>query len=239
MDRPHDAPGDLTASTALTARAATRAGYSPIQPSDLDRLRAVAVDRVVRAGTRLFAAGDAVDRVVVVGTAEVHLRARLQAGRRVMHVVREGGVIADIPMLLGAPMPFDAVVSQPGTVCELDHEALLAFLSSSPAVSLRWMRSIAVRLDDDRRRLLALTCSDLRAQVAFLLLDQAVPRPDGNPVVGLSHGVLADLLGARRQSVSRAIAELRDEGLIGSGYRETVLLDVAGLERLATPALPS
>jgi CRP-like cAMP-binding protein len=210
-----------------------------LRGDDLELLRTVAAERTVDIGERLFAAGGPVDRVMVVGSAEVHLRARVQTGRRVMEVVREGGAIADIPMLLDAPMPFDAVVNRTGTVCEMDQDTLKSFLSTSPGVSWRWMRSIAVRLDDDRRRLLALTSSDLRAQVAFVLLDQATSRPGGTLAVDLSHDVLADLLGARRQSVSRAIAELRDEGLIRSAYRETVLIDVEGLQRVATPVLPS
>ncbi len=210
-----------------------------LRQDDLELLRTVAAERTVDVGERLFAAGEAVDRVMVVGSAEVHLRARVQTGRRVMEVVRTGGVIADIPMLLDAPMPFDAVVNSPGTVCEMDRDTLMSFLSTSPGVSWRWMRSIAVRLDDDRRRLLALTSSDLRAQVAFMLLDQATPGDDGALAVVLSHDVLADLLGARRQSVSRAIADLRDEGLIRSAYRRTVLVDVEGLKRVATPVLPS
>lgn len=218
---------------------ATRAGHSPIGPDDLDLLRSIATERQVSAGTRLLAAGQVVDHVLVVETAEVQLRARLKRGRRVMHIVTEGGVIADIPLLLGAPMPFDAVVSRPGTVCELDREALGHFLTRSPTAALRWMRSIAVRLDDDRRRLLAITSSDLRGQVAFLLLEHATQRPGGGLVVNLSHGVMAELLGARRQSVSRAIADLRDAGLIDSAYRETVLLDVPALKTAAEPALPA
>lgn len=239
MAQPEDSPDVVTSSTAWTARAATRAGASPIGPEDLPRLKAVADDREVAAGVRLLAAGQVVDRVMVVGSAEVQLRARLQQGRRVMEIVRKGGVIADIPLLLGAPMPFDAVVTRAGTVCELDQDALVSFLSSSPAVALRWMRSIAVRLDDDRRRLLAITTTDLHGQVAFLLLDQAQARPGGRPTVRLSHGVIAEMLGARRQSVSRVIADFREKGLVRSSYRETVLLDVDRLGAAAEPSLPS
>jgi CRP-like cAMP-binding protein len=64
-------------------------------------------------------------------------------------------------MFLEVPMPFDAVVSRRALVCQLDRKALLTFLSSAPSASLRWMGSIAVRLDDDRRRLLAIMTSDL------------------------------------------------------------------------------
>ncbi len=152
--------GPAMPDSALT-HVATRAGHSPIGPGDLDLLRSIATQRQVSSGTRLLAAGQVVDHVLVVETAEVQLRARLKHGRRVMHIVTEGGVIADIPLLLAAPMPFDAVVSRPGIICELDRDALSHFLARSPTAAMRWMRSIAVRLDEDRRRLLAITSSYL------------------------------------------------------------------------------
>jgi CRP-like cAMP-binding protein len=101
------------------------------------------------------------------------------------------------------------------------------------------MRSIAVRLDDDRRRLLAIMTSDLTGQVAFLLLEHAEPGTEGIPVVHLSHDVIAQLLGARRQSVSRVMADLRARGLLATGYRQIILRDPDGLQQIAGPSLPS
>jgi CRP-like cAMP-binding protein len=217
----------------------TRQDFSPFGADDLGHIRSAAVESMVEAGTRLLAAGDTVDRVLVIGSGEVELLAHTPTGRRVTQVVRKGGVIGDIPLLLDAPMPFDAVISRSALVCELDRQALTAFLSSAPSASLRWMRSIALRLEEDRRRLLAIMSSDLTAQVAFLLLEHAELDRDGDPVVRLSHDVIAQLLGARRQSVSRVIADLRQRGLLSTAYRRIVLHDPEGLQEIAGPSLPT
>jgi len=222
-----------------SARAAARQDMSPFTAQDIKQIRTSAVEDHAEPGTRLLAAGEAVDRVLIIGSGEVELLAHSSAGRRVMEVVRKGGVIGDIPLFLDAPMPFDAVVSRRALVCTLDRDGLLAFLSSAPAASLRWMRSIALRLDDDRRRLLAIMTSDLTGQIAFLLLEHAEPGADGGLAVRLSHDVIAQLLGARRQSVSRVIADLRARGLIASAYRRIDLLDPAGLQEIAGPSLPT
>jgi CRP-like cAMP-binding protein len=231
--------GETEAVASWSARAAARQDVAPFTGRDVAHIKAAAVEEYVQAGTRLLAAGETVDHVLVVGSGEVELLAHSPAGRRVMAVVRKGGVIGDIPLFLEAPMPFDAVVSRRALVCRLDRKALLAFLSSAPSASLRWMRSIALRLDDDRRRLLAIMTSDLTGQVAFLLLEHAEPGPEGDPVVHLSHDVIAQLLGARRQSVSRVIADLRERDLLATGYRQIVLRDPDGLQQIAGPSLPS
>lgn len=220
-------------------RAMSRQDFAPFTAADLRSVREAAVEESVEVGTRLYTAGDRVDRVLVIGGGEVELSARTSSGRRVLEVVRKGGVIADIPLFLEAPMPFDAVVSRRAIVCELDRNALVAFLSSAPAASLRWMRSIALRLDDDRRRLLAILSSDLTAQVAFLLLEHAERGPTGEPEVHLTHEVMAQLVGARRQSVSRVVAGLREQGLLTTEYRHIVLHDIDALQDIAGPSLPA
>lgn len=42
---------------------------------------------------------------MVIGSGEVELSAHTPGGRRMMAVVRKGGVIGDIPLFLEMPMP--------------------------------------------------------------------------------------------------------------------------------------
>jgi CRP-like cAMP-binding protein len=219
----------------ITERSA-RQNLDLLQGPDLARLREVGEARHVDPGTRICEAGEHATAVLVVTDGEVELLARLPGGGRVaMAVVRTGGVIADIPLLLGTPMPFDAVTSRPTTFIRLTTEAWVALLGSSPALSFRWMASIARRLDSDRRRLAVITTRPLEQQVAYLLIEHQEDGPGGQPVVRLSHAVIAQLLGARRQSVSRVIGTLRSRGLVVPRYGFTRLVDVPGLRALAGP----
>jgi CRP-like cAMP-binding protein len=184
------------------------------------------------------AAGTQVTEIQIVSTGELELRARLDEGRATMAVVRTGGVIADIPLLLNAPMPFDAIASRDTELITLSRERWTELLRSSPDLALRWMTSIARRLDDDRRRLVVVTSKPLIGQVAYLLLDLAEDRQSGDRVVRLSH-TIAHLLGARRQSVTRVVSELRRRGLVDSRYAHTVIRDAAGLrEVMGSEPLP-
>lgn len=200
-----------------------------LRRNELAQLRTLGTVRYVDTGTVVAAAGSRVTQVQVVSDGELELRARLDAGRATMAVVRTGGVIADIPMLLNAPMPFDAVASRNTELITLSRQRWTALLTSSPDLALRWMASIARRLDDDRRRLVVVTSKPLVGQVAYLLLDLAEAGPSGEVVVKLSHTTIAHLLGARRQSVTRVIGDLKREGLVQSRYGHTVVLDAGGL----------
>lgn len=200
-----------------------------LRRGELAELRRSGTVRHVEAGTVVAAAGSPATHVQVVGEGELELMARQNVGRVTMAVVRTGGVIQDIPMLLGNPMPFDAVASRDTEMIAVSRQRWTELLASSPSLSLRWMTSIARRLDDDRRRLVVVTSKPLISQVAYLLLDLAETDPAGKPVVRLSHTTMSHLLGARRQSVTRVIAELRRRGVVETSYGVTRLLDEDGL----------
>jgi CRP-like cAMP-binding protein len=203
-----------------------------LRRNELAHLRRFGVLRYADAGTVVAAAGSGVTHVQVVSDGELELRARLDSGRATMAVVRSGGIIADIPLLLRVPMPFDAVASRDTELITLSRQRWTELLTASPDLALRWMTSIARRLDDDRRRLVVVTSKPLIAQVAFLMLDLAEEGLSGEPIVKLSHTTMAHLLGARRQSVTRVVAQLKAQGLVESRYGHSVLLDTDGLHRV-------
>ncbi len=197
--------------------------------AEIANLRRFADVRYASSGTVVAAAGTQVTAVHIVVDGELELMARTESGRATMAVVRSGGVIADIPLLLGAPMPFDAVASRDTQCIELSKQRWTELLTTNASLALRWMASIARRLDDDRRRLVVVTSRPLIAQVAYLLLDLQEGDVGERRVARLSHTTIAHLLGSRRQSVTRVVRELRDRGLIQTGYGVVELLDLDGL----------
>jgi CRP-like cAMP-binding protein len=222
----------------ISARSAER-NLGLLRRGELEQLRQVGTVHYADAGTVVAAAGSRVTHVQVVSDGELELRARLDEGRATMAVVRTGGVIADIPLLLNSPMPFDAIASRDTECIALSRQRWTELLTRSPDLAFRWMASIARRLDEDRRRLVVVTSKPLISQVAYLLLDLAEDGPTPEPVVKLSHVTIAHLLGARRQSVTRVFAELKRRGLVETRYGSTVILDEGGLrEVMGSDPLP-
>jgi CRP-like cAMP-binding protein len=208
-------------------------GSEALSLADIPAVEMLARPRRVPAGMLLFATGDPVTSVVVVRTGEIKLLARAKTGRRVtVGIVRTAGVVADTAMLLGSPSPVDAVTSQPSLLLELDADGFSELLRHSPSLTLQWMASLAGRLEQDRRRIVAITTRGLAAQVAYVLLEHEELEGD-RAVVRLTHEVIAHLIGARRQSVSRVIQQLRAQGLVRTGYRMVVLHDRGALARTA------
>jgi CRP-like cAMP-binding protein len=219
--------------------ASARRDLGVLTSSDLTRLRELGTLQSAEQGELVLAAGSRVTHVLVVVQGELDLMSRLGTGRATMAVIRRGGVLGDIPLLLNEPMPFDAVATQPTDLIALSRQPWMEVVTSRPALCLKWMSSIARRLDNDRRRLVMVQSRPLIAQVAYLLLELA-DRDDGDlPRVRLSQATMAELLGARRQSVTRVLAELRERGLIQTGYATTDIVDEQRLtDLMGPPPLP-
>ena len=183
----------------------------------------------VSSGELVGRAGHPPDHVIVVKDGEIEIATRTANGRRVVLALAQAGrPIGDIPFLLNQPMMFDAIARTRSTLVSLDREHWLQMLAASPDLAYRWMKSVARRLDADRRRLMVLTTRNLTAQVAFLLLEQA--QTDG--IVKLTHATLAGMVGARRQSITRVLTQLRDEELISTTYGTVRIVDWSALRAL-------
>jgi CRP/FNR family transcriptional regulator, LitR-dependent transcriptional activator len=83
-----------------------------------------------------------------------------------------------------------------------------------------------------------LNTGDLRQRVARYLLElSSTPLASrdehGRRIVAATHELIAEGTASTRESVSKIITELREEGLILSGYRSVTLLDEEGLETVA------
>jgi CRP/FNR family transcriptional regulator, LitR-dependent transcriptional activator len=83
-----------------------------------------------------------------------------------------------------------------------------------------------------------LQTGDLRQRVARYLLELSrtpLARTDdlGRPVISATHELLAEGTASTRESVSKIITDLRQDGFIESGYRSITLVDLDELQRTA------
>lgn len=213
---------------------------TPLSVGDLRALAALPAAKVesLPAGTVLIRSGDPVDKVFAVQRGKVHLAARERSGRHVVAVIQARGVIGDIPLFCGIPMPFDAVAADDAAVVAVPTGALMEFLASAPELCMRWIASVAKRFAHTQHRMGALLTRDLPARVATVLLEERV-RADGGWAVRMAQETIAQLSGVRRQSVARVLGEWREQGVVSTGYRDIRLHDLDVLAGIAGEPLES
>ena len=222
------ADGGRVRDAAWIARCVGRRESAPLRPDDVDALATELQQRAFEAGELVFAAGAPSAGVWVVRSGMLELTVGAGPRKVIVQVLRAGDVDGDLQLLLGMPMAYAARASTAAECLFLPAARFEVLLATHPAVSRRLLTSVAGRLASSQQRLIDLLGRPLPAQLARLLLDEAV---DG--VVPFAQSTLAALLGVRRPSLNRVLAQWERAGLVGTSYRQVSLTDQDALRRLA------
>ncbi|MBS4728654.1 Crp/Fnr family transcriptional regulator [Mycobacterium sp. SM1] len=212
---------------AWVARYLGRGATVPLHPQDLSALAESLQVRTFSAGEVVFSAAHVASGVWIVRAGQIELTAGSGRRRAVIDVLRAGDVVGDIPLLLDLPVPYTARALSDTLCLFLDRNAFERLLAAHPAISRRWLSSVAQRVLAGRVRL-SLLGRPLPTQLAQLLLDLAI---DGQ--VELTQHTLAAMLGVRRPSINKILKEFEHDHLIRIGYAVIKIIDADGLRARA------
>lgn len=193
----------------------------------------------VAKGETVYSPGQSVSRLLVMHSGQLKVsHAAANGQEQILRTVTDGDVVGERAFLTGH-LPNDLVVAlEDSRMCVFDHTDLSALLRDYPDVGLRMLRTLSDRLASVERLLAAITSSDVSARIAAYLLDLPGGIRDGVPTVWLplAKYEIASYLGTTPETLSRRLAALAASGVIElHGRREVTILDIDGLERVATP----
>ncbi len=220
----------LSDRAAWLARCLGSSPASPLTAEDVDAVLAVATHRTVGPGDVLFGRHDAVEHVFILERGTVALARPRTDRTHLLQILRAGDVFGDVGLFLGRTAPVEAMALDEAEVLCLPGPELLRLVTTHPRLAVRWMVSMAARLADTQDRLEELLAGPLDHQLAVLIGHST----DEHGRVLATQEMLARLLGARRPSVARSLANLEKQGLIRRHYGRIEVLDPAGLVALTT-----
>jgi CRP/FNR family transcriptional regulator, cyclic AMP receptor protein len=202
-------------------------------------LRAAMVEVRMRRGEVLFNEGEPGDRVYVIADGKIKLGHTAPDGRETLiAVLGPGEMLGELSLFDPGPRAATATAIAPSRLLELRHDDLMVFLRTRPDLSAQLLQGLARRLRRTNAALADLVFSDVPGRVAKALLDLAarfgVPTEDGIRVVhDLTQEELAQLVGASRETVNKALAEFGNRGWIRLEGRAVLIIDKSRLERRA------
>ena len=190
-------------------------------------------------GDVLFHEGDTEDRLYIVVSGKIKLGRTGSAGREnLLAVLGPGQMFGELSVFDPGPRSTTATAV---TACELrtlEHDELLPWLTDRPEVAQGLLSQLAARLRRANDVVADLVFSDVPGRVAKQLLELAQrfgdKRDDGMHVHhDLTQEELAQLVGASRETVNKALADFAARGWIRLEPRSVTILDVERVERRA------
>ncbi|GAB3752210.1 MULTISPECIES: Crp/Fnr family transcriptional regulator [Microlunatus] len=190
-------------------------------------------------GDVLFHEGDTEDRLYVVVSGKIKLGRSGSAGREnLLAVLGPGQMFGELSVFDPGPRSSTASAVTPCELRVLEHDELTQWLTGRPEVARGLLGQLASRLRRANENAADLVFSDVPGRVAKALLDLAKrfgdQRDEGIHVHhDLTQEELAQLVGASRETVNKALADFAARGWIRLEPRSVTLIDVERVERRA------
>ena len=194
--------------------------------------------RVPRSGV-IFSEGEPGDRMYVILDGKVKLGQTSPDGREsLLAVLGPGEVFGELSLFDPGPRTATATAVTDTVVVGLGHADLRPWLTGRPEVAEALLQALAQRLRRTNEALADLVFSDVPGRVAKQLLELAdkfgQPGPNGVLVHhDLTQEELAQLVGASRETVNKALADFTQRGWIEVDQRQVLLMDMERLARRA------
>ena len=201
----------------------------------LEAARTVSLTR----GQSVFTEGDPGGPVYLVTSGKVKISGWTSTGGEgLLAVLGPGHIFGELSILDGEPRSASAQALGRATVEELTQERLRELIDDRPEVALWMLQQLARRLRHANDVVADLVFSDVPARVAQILVNLAdefgVESADGVQVEhGLTQLELAQLAGAARESVNKALASFAGRSWVTLATRSILIHDVDALQRRA------
>jgi CRP/FNR family transcriptional regulator len=202
-------------------------------------LESMLTTRSVARGHVVFREGDEGDRLFIVIDGKVKIsRAAADGRENLLAVLGAAEMFGELSLFDPGPRTASVSAVTDSTLASLDHDDLRPLLVERPGVAVELLAALAQRLRRTNEAMADLVFTDVPGRVAKALLDLAekfgVTEADGIRVRhDLTQEELAQLVGASRETVNKALSEFAHRGWLRIEGRSVLILDAERLTRRA------
>jgi CRP/FNR family transcriptional regulator/CRP/FNR family cyclic AMP-dependent transcriptional regulator len=189
-------------------------------------------------GQVIFHLGDPGGLLYLIGRGKVKISHTTPEGQEVvLAILGPGDFFGELALLDDAPRSATAVALEPTETWTLHREEFLHYLIDNPDFTLHVLKTLARHIRRLNTQLADIFFLDLPGRLARTLLhlaDQYGRRVSDGTVIdlALTQTDLAEMTGATRVSINKALGRFRRSGWIRVSGRQLTLLDRPALEEL-------
>ena len=213
--------------------------FAALDDEAAEALRSTMTRVEVPRGEAIFHEGDPGDRLYVIVEGKIKLgRASGDGRENLLAVLGPGEMFGELSLFDPGPRNAAGTAVADTVLLGVGSDDLDEWLRGRPEVARHLLRALARRLRRTNEALADLVFSDVPGRVAKALLDLSErfgrPTDDGLRVAhDLTQEELAQLVGASRETVNKALADFASRGWLRLEARAVVLLDVDRLRKRA------
>ena len=189
--------------------------FSRVGESDLENIAALLIERRYPKNSVIVEEGLTGDYMYIIRTGRVKVTKASDDGReKIMDFLEAGGFFGEMALLDHAPRSASVRTLEPSVLAALSRRDFLTLLRNSPDLALSLIQELTRRLRDTDEQ--ATSVSFQRVEDRAKGLFARIARPDGRGdrriTPALTHQQIADMIGTSRETVTRAVKDLKESG---------------------------
>ncbi len=216
-----------TAEPCLDARIRTKNEWDALTPAEIGLFNRNVVCRTYDAGRVIFGQGDQCRGLYIVERGLVAVRKVDENGlSAIVRLAHQGDTLGYRPLLAKENHRATAEVIKDSRICFADAPIMHRLLLSNPQLGMRFLEHTAQALGEAEERLFQVAALSVRTRIIHILIllrsHYGKTTSDGTLYLDMpmSWRDLADMIGARPESVSRTLRDIKDDGLINLNGRK-------------------
>jgi CRP/FNR family transcriptional regulator, cyclic AMP receptor protein len=205
--------------------------FSALSDVELESLASRTLIRAYASGELIFSEGAPCVGLYIVSKGQVRIFKTSPSGReQVLALEGPGSSIAELPVFDGGPYPASVATVESSELLFIARKDFRALCLECPEIALKVLQVAGARL----RRLVGiieeLSFTTVRHRLISWILRQAKNDDGCSFTLHASHQELAAQIGTVRELVSRNLARLQAQELIGINGHQVTILNPEGLE---------
>lgn len=208
--------------------------FSGLHRDELTKFAELTRERAYPKGSVILFQDDPGDSLFVLREGRVKVVLIGEDGREViLGVLEPGAHFGELALIDDQPRSAHVIAMDDAQLLVLRREDFRRRVEANPSVAWALLTELSRRLRRADQKIGGLVLLDVPGRIARLLIDLA-DEADGTMIEkALTHQTIAQMIGASRETVSRAMKEFQDQGLIRVERRRIALGDREALVKRA------
>ncbi len=210
--------------------------FSGVNADSLARIASITVEKTFPKKSIIFHEGDEGDTLYILKSGRVKISKITEDGReKTLTIMQPGDFFGEMAILDSLPRSATAeVLDEPATAFTVNKRDFERIIVETPLIALQIMRDLTRRIRQVNQQVEDLAFKDVHERVASTLfhLSRSEGRPMGTKVLinlKMTHQDLANMVGSSRETVTRALNRLQDEGIISIAHQQITINQLKAL----------
>lgn len=211
--------------------------FSSLNPEEIEKVVSLIVRRKYSKGEIIVLEGSSLESLVIINTGKVKaFRHTFEGKEQILYIFSSGDFFGEKNLIINQKVTYSVEALEDTNICMISKGDFKQLLNEYPEISYKIMEELCKRLIRMEDAVESMSVKNVEARISSVLLEFAnrygKPHSKGILVeLPLSREGIANYIGLTRETVSRKMSLLQEEGIIEMvGNKKIIIIDKEALE---------